>query len=156
MHKQAFLPNRCIKSNVATEERLKRKLYWHHPALYLLLVANLLIYALVAAIVNKTAVIQVPLSAPYKKRRIRNMLIAWLSVIAGFGCMIIGVILADSRATATIAILFFMLFPALVLFGALFGLYGCRVIHAKKIDGQFVWLGGVSGEFRESFPNWPY
>ena len=156
MHKQAVLPNRCIKSNEPTEERLKRSLNWHHPAFYLLILFNLIVYAIVALIIRKSAVIQIPLSATFKKRRIRNMMIAWLSVLSGIVCLVLGLALADSRTTQTPAVFLIILFPVLLLFGALFGLFGCRVISAKKIDEHFVWMRGVSPAFRDSFPEWPF
>ena len=46
MHKMAPLPNRCVKCNVPTERRLKRVLSWHHPAIFLSLLAGLLIYVI--------------------------------------------------------------------------------------------------------------
>lgn len=156
MHKQAVLPNRCVKSNEPTEERLKRSLYWHHPGFYLLILFNLLVYAIVAIIIRKSAVIQIPLSPPFKRRRIRNMLIAWLSVLSAIGCLVIGAAIADGRTPQPIGVVLMILFPFLLLFGALFGLYGCRVVYAKKMDDHFVWLGGVNKEFQQSFPAWPY
>ncbi len=35
MRKDAVLPDRCIKSNVLTDRKLKRSLNWHHPAIFL-------------------------------------------------------------------------------------------------------------------------
>ena len=35
MRKGSQLPARCVKSNQPTDRRLKRNLYWHHPAIYL-------------------------------------------------------------------------------------------------------------------------
>ena len=155
MHKQAVLPNRCIKSNEPTEERLKRSLYWHHPAFYLLILFNLIVYAIVALIIRKSAVIQIPLSSPFKKRRIRNMIIAWLSVLAGIVCLVLGLALTDLRTQSIPAVFLIIMFPVLLLFGAMFGLIGCRVISVKKIDEHFVWMRGASPKFRESFPEWP-
>ncbi len=153
VHKLAILPDRCVKTNQPTQERLKRSLYWHHPALYFLILFNLLIYAIVAMIVRKSAKYSIPLSAEYKSKRLRNMLIAWLTVIAGICCLILGIALADSYEPAALLIIFF---PLLLLTGALIGIYGCRVVYAKKIDEHFVWMGGVCDEFRGQFPAWPY
>src|SRR5690242_5147889 len=50
MTKQALLPNRCVKCNAPAEEQLKRKLTWHHPALYLLVFISILVYAIVAMV----------------------------------------------------------------------------------------------------------
>ncbi len=156
MHKQAVLPDRCIKSNEATQERLKRSLYWHHPGFYLLILFNLIVYAVVALIIRKSAVLQIPLSAPFKRRRIRNMLIAWTSVLLAIGCFVVAISILDGRSQNPMGTVLLIAFPFLLIFGTFFGLYGCRVVYAKKIDDHFVWLGGVSKEFQQSFPAWPY
>ena len=42
MSKDAQLPARCIKCNApATGARLKKKLSWHHPAIYLLILRGI-------------------------------------------------------------------------------------------------------------------
>jgi len=105
-HKLARLPDFCLKSNVPTTQRLQRRLTWHHPLLYLLLIS--------------------PLMA--------------------------GTIETQSKG---IALCFVILFPVLLLIGALVGLYGCRVVYPKKIDSHFVFLKGTCAEFRKRFPEWP-
>ncbi len=151
MHKQALLPNRCVKSNEPTESRLKRKLYWHHPLVYLFILVNLLIYAIIAIATRKSATIQLPLAERYKKRRILNMIIAWAFVLASIGCLLAGL----ATPSSPIALLGF-LSAIFLLVGILWGLFGCRVIYAKKIDDHFVWIGGVSRDFLGSFPEFPY
>ena len=59
MTKEALLPNRCIKCNAPAEEQLKHRLTWHHPGLYLLALASILIYVVVAMVVRKTATVNV-------------------------------------------------------------------------------------------------
>jgi hypothetical protein len=151
-HKLARLPDFCLKSNVPTTQRLQRRLTWHHPLLYLLLISPL-IYILVALLVSKAASIQIPLDERFKKKRIRNMLVAWGIVFASIGCLVMaGTIETQSKG---IALCFVILFPVLLLIGALVGLYGCRVVYAKKIDRHFVFLKGTCAEFRKRFPEWP-
>lgn len=67
VHKKATLPDRCLKSNEPTQSRLKRSLYWHHPALYLLILLHIVIYAIVAIIIRKSAVFWIPLSRSKKE-----------------------------------------------------------------------------------------
>ena len=55
LHKQAPLPDICLKSNLPATRRLKRNLQWHHPAVYLALLVNLIVYVVVAMIVQKRA-----------------------------------------------------------------------------------------------------
>ena len=50
MHKEAVLPDRCIKCNAPCNGyRLKRNLSWHRPAWFLLIFISLWIYLIVFA-----------------------------------------------------------------------------------------------------------
>jgi hypothetical protein len=51
MSKDALLPDRCVKCNAFTTGRLKRKLSWHPPAYYLLLIVAWLVYLIVSMII---------------------------------------------------------------------------------------------------------
>lgn len=63
------LPPRCVKcADPASEPRLHKTFYWHHPAVYLLLISPI-IYAVVALIVRKTAIVFVPLCEAHKSER---------------------------------------------------------------------------------------
>src|SRR5947209_12297282 len=54
VHKGASLPDRCIKCNEPAEGlSLNRKLVWHQPWLYLLIIPSIWIYAVVALIVRQ-------------------------------------------------------------------------------------------------------
>ena len=49
-------PHRCVKCNEPTEPPNKRRtVYWHHPAVYVLLLVYVIVYIIVAVIVRKTA-----------------------------------------------------------------------------------------------------
>ncbi len=154
VHKKATLPDRCLKSNEPTQSRLKRSLYWHHPALYLLILLHIVIYAIVAIIIRKSAVFWIPLQERYKKKRRRDMAIAWFSVLLGIGLFILGIAVVDGNSTVGVTCL--LLSPFLILGGALFGIFRCRIVYAKRIDDHFVWLKGVSPDFQREYPEWPY
>jgi hypothetical protein len=69
MRKGGDLPHRCIECNEPSAAPLRRyKLSWHSPWLYLLLLLALLLYAIVAAIVRKTAVVHVGLCELHQRR----------------------------------------------------------------------------------------
>ena len=54
------LPDRCVKCNQPVNgQRLTRKLYWHSPYIYLFVLLNVLIYAIVTLIVRKRARVQI-------------------------------------------------------------------------------------------------
>src|SRR5579863_7323166 len=61
-HSETPFPDWCVKCNEpANGFRLKRVMYWQHPAYYLLLLCNLLIMAIVIMIVRKKAILHVGL-----------------------------------------------------------------------------------------------
>jgi hypothetical protein len=50
------LPDRCVKCNApAAGHRWEKRLYWHHPLIYLSLLAGALIYVVIALIARKEA-----------------------------------------------------------------------------------------------------
>lgn len=154
-HKQARLPDRCVKSNEPTTERLRRRLTWHHPLIYLVILANLLIYVIVALAVSKRADIMLPLSKPYKQRRIRNMMIAWTLVLCSIASLVAAAAFSSPGNSSPLPAIFAIGFPVLMITGALWGLFGCRVVYPKKIEKDFVYLAGCCPAFLDEFPNLP-
>ena len=82
MTKDAQLPDRCTVCNApANGLRLKRNLYWHPPAWYLLICAGLLFYAIAALIVRKKASIEIGLcrysSSKTEKSDWHYMVVNW-------------------------------------------------------------------------------
>lgn len=152
MRKDAPLPPRCVKSNEATDRRLKRKLIWHHPAVYLALLANLLVYAILALCLQKKATIHIGLSDAWFWKRRRAIMIGWGSVILSIGMFVIGVSGIDTNGSAG----WLMLIAAIwFLAGIIYGLMASRMVVATRIDDTFVWLKGVNREFLAELPYWP-
>lgn len=146
MTKEALLPNRCIKCNAPADEQLKRKLTWHHPAVYLLIFASLLIYIVVALVVRKTATVNVGLCEEHSSLRRRNLLITWALGIGSVLSFVTAGMLEDMT---------FVLIGAGLIFGcAIFGTVTLRVVVPRKIDNYFVWLKGIDGHFLQQFPEW--
>ena len=146
MTKDASLPNRCIKCNAPSSELLKRKLQWHHPALYLLIVLSILVYFVVALVVRKTATVNVGLCQEHRESRRLSMIItvllafvAMLSCIAGLHFEIPILVLASI---------------GLVLASAIYGTITIRVVAPTKIDEHYVWIKGVDGSYLQEFPEW--
>lgn len=81
------------------------------------------------------------------------MMIAWLLFFAEIGSIIAGLFALDTLGQTGWTLI--LLSPCLILAGALTGIFGCRVVYAKRIEGQYVWLKGVSPEFLSEFPEWP-
>ena len=84
MEKTAELPDRCVKSNRNADWKLRRKLSWHHPALYLLIfvggvLPGIFLFAFVALIIRQTASIHIGLTDEWFTKRRRVMFFSWVA-----------------------------------------------------------------------------
>jgi hypothetical protein len=145
------LPPRCVKCNAPADEPTKiRKVYWHHPAIYLVILINIVIYAIVATIVRRRALVGAGLCAAHKKRRRLAILIAWASFIIG-----VGLLAWATRESAGNGAAFAAAAVAALLAAILAGIIAARVVYAQRIDKSFVWLKGCGAEFLDSLPPLP-
>ena len=146
MTKQALLPDRCVKCNAPTQHKLKRNLRWHHPALYVVILAGVLFYAILAMVLSKTATINVGLCETHSAARKRDILITWLIVLLAVGSFFYAGAMEQAG---------FVLVGLLLLFGAaIYGTIKARVVAPRKIDDQYVWLNGVNDDYLRQFPDW--
>jgi len=145
---ETHLPPRCVKCNAATAEQpLKRKLYWHPPAYYLLIFISLLVYVIVAIIVRKKGSVHVSLCSEHLRRRKYFMIGGWVGSFVALAIAFTGMVLNTSWLTAT----GFILLPVAIITG----LVGARVTPAARIKDKTIWLRGASKEFLASLPQWP-
>jgi hypothetical protein len=142
------MPHRCIKCNEpADEPTKKRRVYWHHWALYLLILINILIYAIVALVVRKKALVSAGLCAEHKKRRRIALTFGWTGSIAGLLLLSNG--FGSGSPTAGAKMLFGIL---AILVSIIVGMIFARVVYAKKIDKSYVRLKGCGVAFLDSLP----
>jgi hypothetical protein len=153
MRKSAELPFVCVKTNQPADGWLRRKLYWHHPAIYLVALVNLIIYAIVAVCVQKKADIRVGLCRDRIVRRRWAIAIGWLSALAGLGLCIAGCAGLDTPGGEMAWLILAGLAVGFV--GAITGLVLSSVVSPAKITDEFVWLKGVHPDFLEPLPEWP-
>lgn len=148
MRREAQLPDRCIKCNEpAYGGRLKRKLSWHHPALYLLILVALLLYLLIALIVRKTATVEIPLCERHLAKRRRDLWISWTTVLAGLGGFFLAVAFNDG--------VFALLGSVLLLVGVIYTVIATRLVVPTRIDESYVWLTSVNADYLSSLPTFP-
>ncbi|ADB18884.1 conserved hypothetical protein [Pirellula staleyi DSM 6068] len=153
MFKHAPIPKEiCILSNQPATRTLKRNLTWHPPLVYLALLANLIIYAVIAMIMQKKAVIDIPLTEEWYKRRQTRMLIAWSIALLGVVAFIAGVANANSDIVGFLILAGIVM----VLGAAVYGIVGCRLVVPQRIDDNYVWLKGVHPDYLNRLPPWPY
>ena len=105
MDKTATLPvDRCIVCDApATGPPLRRKLSWHSPWWYLIVLVNLLFYAIAAMIVRKTVAVRVGLCDLHRTRRRRWIALAWSLILVALG--LLGLVFSNPVTDFTMATL---------------------------------------------------
>jgi hypothetical protein len=146
---ESDLPDRCVKCNEPAAPPSKpRRVYWHHWAVYLVLLLNLLIYAIVALIVRKKAVVAPGLCARHKTRRAVALAIGWIGVAGSFAMMFAGLAQSINPAFGIVGlILLLVALLELVIVG--------RIVYATRIDAAYVYLKGCKPIFLDSLPQFP-
>lgn len=153
MEKTAVLPDRCVKSNQPTRRTLKRKLSWHHPALFLtIFLCGLIPYVIIALIVRKTATVHIGLSDEWFAKRRRATIIGWLLVLVGVVLFVAGFSIDDKKGNVAAPLILFGLVFGLL--AAIFGLLAARMVFPKRITDRHVWINGVCREYLETLPPW--
>ena len=146
--KGAQLPDRCVKCNApAHGAKLKRKLSWHHPAIFILILVATLIYFIVAMIVRKTATVEVGLCQEHMAKRRRNVFITLALILLGVLGFVLTVIFGDNN--------FLLAGIFLILAGIIYGVVALRIVTPARIDDRFVWLNGVNKDYLNELPQWP-
>lgn len=142
-------PDRCVKCNApANGFRLKRVLYWQHPAYYLLLLCNVLILLVVVMVVRKKAVLHIGLCEGHRKQRQLAIIACVTGLLGGVALIVCGATF-DSGWAALVG-------AAVFVTGALWGAIKGRTIAATKIDkDKNVWVSGVCREFLDELPERP-
>lgn len=146
MSRDAQLPDRCVKCNIPTTGRLKRKLSWHHPALFLIILVALLIYLIIAMVLRKSATIEIGLCDEHQAKRRRNIMIAW--GLAAFGAF--GLFMGAAMEEGAYAFIGFLALVAAVIFA----IVAVRIVVPAKIDDKFVWIKGVNKDYLNELPQW--
>ena len=146
--KGSQLPDRCVKCNApAHGAKLKRKLSWHHPAIFILILVATLIYFIVAMIVRKTATVEVGLCQEHMAKRRRNVFITLALILLGVSGFVLTVIVGDNN--------FLLAGIFLILAGIIYGVVALRIVTPARIDDRFVWLNGVNKDYLNELPQWP-
>jgi uncharacterized membrane protein len=146
MTKQALLPDRCVKCNAPADTKLKRKLTWHHPAIYILAFIGLLLYLIVALVTRKTAIVDVGLCRDHVAARKRDILITWALGLSFVLSWVVSAMMEDMT--------FLLIGIALMFATAIYGVLRVRIVAPNKIDDHFVWLTGVHPSYLQQLPEW--
>lgn len=91
LEKGSDLPHRCVKCNAPAAPNLRStQLRWHHPAWFLTLLLNPLIYMVVYLIVNQSARVTIGLCPEHRRSRNLALAAALVSLFIGFCLMLTG------------------------------------------------------------------
>jgi hypothetical protein len=144
IERDSEFPPRCIKCNEETDQPgITVKVYWHHWAIYLLILVSVPIYVIVALIVRKTAKVTPFMCAVHRRKRMIGKVLIYSTLLISFGMLIAG--LNDMPALLGLSFL-------LLLIGILVGVRMARTVYAKKIDDRYVQLKGCDAAFLDSLP----
>jgi hypothetical protein len=147
------LPLRCVKTNQpVTDDRAPSKtLYWCTPWVFLALLANILILAILYFVLRKKVIVDIPLSVEGQRIVTRHKTIAWLSFFLGLGLLFWGITIVNTSDEGPI----FMIAGFLLMLGSL--VYGGRKAQALRVaklrNGQ-AWLVGATPAFVGSLPKY--
>ena len=152
MDRNASLPQRCVKCNAPADEPTKaRKLYWHHPAIYLLILLQVIIYLIVALVTRKQIEVRPGLCGEHKGKRRNALYVTFCGLAASVLLPFAASHTVDDPdalpATISISVFMFLGF-------AIYGIYASRIVYAKKIDVDEARLGGCGEEYLASLPDY--
>ena len=137
------LPPRCIVCNEPATTPIKsKKLYWHSPWIYLLILVNILVYVIVGLAVRKTVRVSPGLCEFHGARRRRRVF-----TLAGLGlASLVAASMLLQRQIAGGAAALFVLAFALLVAAAIAG----RKVYAREITKEYARLGGCKEPFLAS------
>jgi len=152
--KEVALPPLCVKCNAPAEgPPWTKTLYWHNPALYVLIVfPGILIYAIVALCVRQRARVSAGLCPVHRKARGRKMLIAWSIAGAGLLTAITGFAIVGDRQTETAGLICILVGILVLIVAGVLGLLFSNVLAPMKMEGNYAWLKGAGNDFLANFP----
>lgn len=158
VHRQAELPPICVKTNEPSQRKIKRKYYWHHPAVYLTILLNIIIYVIVAMVVRKTHRLEVPISDETSTKRWSRIAFGWVMALAAIALFVGSIAWMLEPGNQDIAGygLFGLFSSAFILiFGSMMGSRAASILTPKKMTATATWFTGAHWEYLERFPQVP-
>jgi hypothetical protein len=143
----AELPDRCVKTDLpAHGQWAEIRLTWHHPALYLVLLVNIIVYFIVAYFVSTSATGRVGITERAVRAARRARLYTWALLLGGSACW--------AAALAFEVVPLFWVGLAAMIVAIPVYLLGARIVWASRIEGAYIWLEGVNRDYLARLPEW--
>lgn len=154
MRATAELPYRCVKSNMPAAGWLERKMYWHHPAVYVLILLGPG-YLFISPFFQLVAQFRIPLSQQWFNRRFSWIMASCMLALGGVAMFVTSCV-GISAANNSAADAWLMgLSPFPILAGIIMGMSLSRMVTPAKISREYVWLRGVHRDYLATLPEWP-
>jgi len=143
----AALPARCVKCGVDVSSPLiSRKVYWHSPWLYLLVLVNIFVYVIVALIVRKQARLEIAVCDSHRSRRRLAIIGGVLGIAGGLALAITGI---QNLGPEWVLVGFLVVIAGLIVAGRV-GAY----LVPRRIKEGVVWVNGAGPDFLAPLPEW--
>ena len=146
VYQSAELPDACVKCGGPPERRLKRKLAWHPPIVYVGLLGGILPFAIMAMVMQKKVTVMVPMCGEHLQKRKRALLIAWTLSVGGLAVAIGGPMVARPELLIPLGIILFIV-------GIIFGVRTTNPLQPKKIELPYAYLKGACEMFLQQLPD---
>ena len=144
IEREGEFPPRCIKCNTEVDQAgIPVTVYWHHWAIYLLLIISAPIYVIVALIVRKSVKVRPFMCAAHRRKRNIGRVILYCTLLVFLGVFFAS--FNNMPALLAFAIL-------LLLVGLVVGRFMSRTVYAQKIDDHYLQLKGCDASFLDSLP----
>lgn len=140
------LPSRCVKCNAEVADPLKKaRFHWHHQAWFVLLLLNVILYAVVSLVVRRHADVTFGLCTEHRRRR-KHALLMGMAGAAFAIALFVAAFIAEQPALAPLALLAF--FASLI-----YAVVKGRTLLPVRIDRSGAQFKGCGEDFLASLPN---
>ncbi|WP_353940068.1 hypothetical protein [Xanthomonas sacchari] len=144
--RDAPFPPHCVKCGAAlqADELKQRTFYWHASGWYVLLLVNIVVYAVAALVARKRSSHMLGMCATHRRRRNRFMLLTAGAFLVGplLGFAVGGDLGAGLGVVAFLTML-------------IWGMVGARILVPRRIDQRYARYKGLAPAFLERLPMLP-
>ncbi|HEX4870110.1 MAG TPA: hypothetical protein VFV15_05230 [Moraxellaceae bacterium] len=154
LRRGADFPHRCVRCNAPGTPRARaQRFYWHSPWLYLLVIINILVYAVVALLARRSVKLHPALCDAHRRERRNATLLVIALVIGGVG--LLGAALDLDASGSPLQPYALGAVPAVMLLAIAVAAWKLRTLTAARIDADEVRVRGVGRPFLDSLPEYP-
>jgi hypothetical protein len=145
----SLFPERCVITNEVHDlTRIKLKLSWHHPNLYLLVALAIVPYFIARLFFTKRVEVELSVSSRVLKKKRQRIQAAWALFVASAVCISLGMLYTSS-------LWILVLIGILIFFYSIYtGTTKAHIVEALRIERKYVWIKGIHPAFLALLP--PY